>query len=129
MERRYEPNFFSNGVISCGKTSSDNAKCLPNGLLSGTRFGVTSKGNKYNHCDFTEKLLKIETSSRKGSTYSKKQKKLISTRRMEKFFFLPTFDHLAKIPINLQFLWIRINYSDQYIVCRTSRKSSSILLI
>ncbi|XP_078040749.1 uncharacterized protein LOC144471994 [Augochlora pura] len=61
------PNFFSNGVISCGSTSSGNAKCLPKGLLSGTLFGLTSRGKKYSHCDFTEKL-EIGISRRKGST-------------------------------------------------------------
>lgn len=68
------PSFFSNGVINWGKTSSDNAKCLPNGPLSGTRFGLTSNGSKYNHCDLTEKLLRIESSERNGSTYSTSKK-------------------------------------------------------
>lgn len=67
------PNFFSKGVINCGRTSSDRAKCLPSKLVSGTRFGFTSSGSKYNHCDFTEKLLEIESSSRKGSTYSERK--------------------------------------------------------
>nr|XP_033327585.1 uncharacterized protein LOC117221069 [Megalopta genalis] len=55
------PNFFSNGVISCGSTSSGNAKCLPNGLLSGTLFGLTSRGK-------TNK--RIENSADHGHVFS-----------------------------------------------------------
>lgn len=64
------PNFFSNGVTSCGRTLSRRAKCRRLGLLSGTRLRFTSNGSKYSHCDFTEKLLTMERSSRNGRTYS-----------------------------------------------------------
>lgn len=64
------PNFFSNGVTSCGRTLSRRAKCRRFGLLSGTRLGFTSNGNRYSHCDFTEKLLTMDRSSRNGRMYS-----------------------------------------------------------
>lgn len=63
---RYEPNFFSSGVTSCGKTLSRKAKCLRLGLLSGTRLGFMSKDNRYSHCDLTEKLLRIDNSFKNG---------------------------------------------------------------
>lgn len=64
------PNFFSNGVTSCGRTLSRKAKCRRLGLLSGTRLGFTSNGSRYSHCDFTEKLLTMDSSSRNGCMYS-----------------------------------------------------------